>query len=434
MHKLLKTIGLFLISFLTASLYAATIGLLSRQLEAPFYAWPILMALLWFIFWKFDVLRFIGFIWSLPGALIGFELLWSVLHPGVLADKYVALDRSHYIPGQVKNPGTVETEPDRFGWAMKEVLFAPDGFRADPVTGKGNPDRCQFALIGDSMVYGSGLPYEYTLGPVLAAQGMRACVFGVTGNDPGDYLATLKYVAKRIDPGALVLFYLYAYNDFVVPKKTFRGLVWVSNRFPAVLELTSLFNKWRQSTFTFSLLSGRRASRCLDCGRTHRTSGKLWQYDVGRGVPIRVLYPYDPAEYRQPKPLGDQQRAALQLFFNRIAETARGRLWRVGIVIHPDDSEFYANLARHASAFVDLDPRRAEALKIRKEYPFFCTDISHYIYQRALEDGKNPYFINNRHFSIAGTRIVAESFVAQAKEISQSDQERVNAAAREEFP
>ncbi len=50
---------------------------------------------------------------------------------------------------------------------------------------------------------------------------------------------------------------------------------------------------------------------------------------------------------------------------------------------------------------------------------FSCADISRHIYQRALEEGENPYFTNNRHFSIAGTRIVAESFVAQAKETPQ---------------
>jgi hypothetical protein len=47
-----------------------------------------------------------------------------------------------------------------------------------------------------------------TQGPARKGTGVDACVFGVTGNSPIDYLATLRYVAHRIEPGAHVAFYL----------------------------------------------------------------------------------------------------------------------------------------------------------------------------------------------------------------------------------
>lgn len=423
MRKSFKAAGLFPISFASATLYAVVVGLLSGPLRAPMFAWPTLTVLFWFIFWKFKVLRYVGFIWVLPVAVIGFELFWSASHPGMVADQYTTQDRSHYFPGRVRARNSVQTAPDMSGSGMKEAFFGPDGFRADPQTGNGNPDRCQFVLIGDSMVYGSGLPYQHTFGPVLAEMGVRACVFGVTGNSPVDYLATLKYVAHRIDPGAHVAFYIYAYNDFVNLNQYFsREFLSLSNRFHRLFEWASAFDQWRQSTFIFTRLTVRGSLvgwRCRDC-MTNRANGTLWQYDVGKAAPIKVLYPRDPAAYRQPNGLNKRQRAALHFFFERLAEITRGRSWYLAIVIHSDEGEFYANLARRAPVFVDLDPRRADALKIYKEYGFLCTDISSTIYERSLEEGKNPYFINNRHFSIAGTRIVAESFIAQCKQISQS--------------
>lgn len=422
MRSLINAAGLFLISVVTGGLYAVVVGLFNSPFRAPVLAWPILTTLFWFVFWKFKVLRFVGFMWALPGALIGFELFWSASHPGMVANQYMAADRSHYIRARVKGADTGHGGPGMYGAGVTEAFFGSDGFRADPQTGKGNPERCQFVLIGDSMVYGSGLPYRYTFGPVLAEMGTPACVFGVTGNSPVDYLATARYVADRIDAGAYVAFYLYAYNDFVdLDQYISRGVLSLSNRFKRVFAWAWAFDNWRRGTFIFARFAAGRFSgddsQCPDCAAS-RDRGKLWQYDVGKGAPIKILYPHDPAQYDQPEALNSRQRAALHFFLKGVRELARGRAWRVAIVIHPDESEFYANLARRASTFVDLDPRRAEALKMCKEYRFFCADISHYIYQRALEEGKNPYFINNRHFSIAGTRMIAESFVAQAKEVS----------------
>jgi hypothetical protein len=85
----------------------------------------------------------------------------------------------------------------------------------------------------------------------------------------------------------------------------------------------------------------------------------------------------------------------------------------------PPNPRSRANFAARTSRFNDLDPRRADALQICKEYAFTCVDISRFIYERSLTEGKNPYFINNRHFSIAGTRIVAENFVTLTKQVAQ---------------
>ncbi len=435
MIRLVKILGLILVSLTTGTLYAVVVGLFFSPFRAPVTAWPILTTLFWLIFWKLKAVRFVGFLWALPIALIGFDLYWSASHPGMVADQYMAPDRSHYIPAFVKSPAgaaPIEEESDMYGTGVKDVLLAPDGFRGDPRTGKGNPERCQFVLIGDSMVYGSGLPYPYTFGPVLAQMRIRACVFGVTGNSPVDYLATARYVANRIDPGAYVAFYLYAYNDFVsLDQYVSRGVLSLSNRFPRLFAWAWAYDRWRRTTFTYARFAAVPPSRddrqCRDCANSRHPS--LWRYPVSKGS-IDVLYDHDPANYKQPAPLNRGQRAALRLFFRGVGELMRDRSWRVAMVVHPDDAEFYANLARRAAAFADLDPRRAEALAICKEYRFLCTDISGYIYRRSLETGKNPYFKDNRHFSIDGTRIVAEDFVAQAKE-SHPSGARVTAASRE---
>jgi hypothetical protein len=423
MHNGIRAAGLVLVSLITGILYAVVVGLFAAPLRAPLIALPVLTALFWLVFWKFNAFRFAGFLWALPVAVIAFELFWSATSPGMVADRYTAADRSHYKSGRVKRPSPAGADAGIYGAGLSEMFFGADGFRADPETGKGNPERCHFALIGDSMVYGSGLPYPKTFGPVLAEMGVRACVFGVTGNSPIDYLATARYVADRIEPGGYVAFYLYAYNDFVnLNKYASRGMLSLSKRFPRVFAWAAAFDNWRQSTFTFSRFTAKRSSRdgarCPTCA-AGRESGTVWQYDFGKSR-IKIYYPHDPAQYEPPKPLNGQKRAALQLFFDGVRKLARGRSWRAAMIIHPDESEFYANVARRAASFADLDPRRADALKICHEYGFSCADISRHIYKRTLEEGENPYFANNRHFSIAGTRIVAESFVAQAKEIPQA--------------
>ena len=404
----LRILGTFLLAFFLGTLYAVLVGLFAGPLRAPLIAWPVWIALFWFLFWKFNLARFTGFLLILPACVIGFELIWPAKNPGMNADRYVAFDRSHYTPSfRRRNPRPNETLPGGYSWGLKEILIGNDGFRADPDTGRGNPDRCQFALIGDSMIYGSGIPYAESFGPVLSGMGIKTCVFGVTGNSPVDYLATLRYVADRIDPEAYVAFYLYAYNDFVNLDKYFsRDILSLSNRFPKLFDWAAHFDAWRQSTFLYSLVRAEPAPA--------RTTP--WQFKPGQNGAIKIIYYRDPGDYRAPKPLDRKERAALKFFFDNLSTVARGHSWKVMVLIHPDESEIYANLARQTATFVDLDPRRADGLKICRKYSFTCEDISRYIYERTVAEEKNPYFSDNRHFSAFGIRIVAEHFAALAKQ------------------
>ena len=128
-----------------------------------------------------------------------------------------------------------------------------------------------------------------------------------------------------------------------------------------------------------------------------------------------MLYNRDPATYVEPKPLTKRQRAAFGFFLERLNEFVKGRPWRVFVLIHPDDSEIYANFARLSPVFVDLDPRRADGLKMCTELSFQCEDMSRIIYERSFAAGKNPYLDYDRHFSPFGNRIVAEHFAALTK-------------------
>ena len=413
-----RGVGIFLVSLLLGTLYAALVGIMSGPLRASYISWPIWLCLFWLLFSKFNLLRFSGFLAVVPVSILGFELVWSAANPDINAEIYEALDRSHYTPGlRVQNPKFRDAISDGQGWGLKEILIGADGFRADPDTGQGNPERCQFALIGDSMIYGSGMPYHLTLGPTLAQLGMQASVFGVTGNSPIDYLATLRYVAHRIVPGARVAFYLYAYNDFVSLSKYFqRGFLALSNWLQKPFEWSFYFDRWREGTFTYSLFH-----------REQRTSQlTLWKYDFGNGEPIKLLYERDPARYRSPKSLNNRHRVALEYFLRDLAEQAKRQSWHISIIIHPDDAEIYANFANKSVNFEDLDPRRAEALQMCKEYAFTCEDISRYIYEKSIAAGSNPYFIDNRHFSVFGTRIVAEHFVAHTKLLAGSANQSVH--------
>jgi hypothetical protein len=391
-----------MLSLLMGTIYAGFMGLIFRSQAGPVFSWPIWISLFWLAFYKFDLFRFTGFIAMLPVSLLAFEVVRSVRYPGTSADRHRSLDRSHYTAGlEAKNPKL----SDRSN-GPKEILIGRDGFRADPETGRGNPERCRFALIGDSMIFGTGLAYPFTLGPVLAHMGLQACVFGVTGNSPLDYLATLKYVAARIEPGAYVAIYLYAYNDFVSLHRFFeRGVLTTSRSFNKLLEWGFYFDRWRQATWTYSLFRRGHAG----------PPTSLRQHQIVKGQPIKTLDSRDPPPYVTPKPLNRRHRFALSFFLGRLNEFVKGRSWRVFILVHPTDSEIYANFARRSPVFVDLDPRRGEALKICKEFSFHCEDISRYIYERSVTPGKNPYLEHDRHFSPLGTRIVAEHFVALTK-------------------
>jgi hypothetical protein len=287
-------------------------------------------------------------------------------------------------------------------------LIGKDGFRADPETGEGNPERCRHVLVGDSMIYGSGLPYGQTLRPVLRKMGLAACNLGVTGNSTVDYLATLRYAADRIEPGAHVAIYIYAYNDFVGLHKYFRrGFFGWSSTFPGLFQSLFYFDNWRQTTLTHNFFRSERVRR----------TPVLREYNVGKTQPIRLLSADNPAQYAPPRPLNRRQRAALDIFFEDLTELAHSRSWRVSIVIHPDYPEIFANLALQSPKFKDLDPRRAAGMEACKGFSFVCEDMSGYFYDRAVAEGKSPYFIDNRHFSAFGTRVVAEHYVQLTKRL-----------------
>ncbi|MSP38528.1 MAG: hypothetical protein EXR70_08565 [Deltaproteobacteria bacterium] len=410
MKSVLRHLAIFLLAFAVGTLYAVLVGMISGALRGALISWPIMMAISWTLFGPLKLMRFVGFILILPVALIGFEFYYSARRPGTVADQYMALDRSHYVPGtrvNVKSPN--QSDPDASGWKFDELFIGADGFRADPISTRGNPRRCQYALIGDSMIYGSGLVYHDTFGPVLTELGIQPCVFGVTGNSPADYLATLKYVSQRIAPGAFVAFYLYAYNDFVGVNKYFtrraRGL---AGKFPTIADLTERFDRWRRATFTFAWFHAPRVKAAL----------KPWQYAVDGVKQVKLRYAHDPQNFDPRRPLDDKQRLALKLFFDGVADSAKDRNWRIAMVIHPDHAEIYANLARSARTLVDLDPRRGAALAMCKATSFGCEDISGWIYQRMIAEGQNPYFTDDRHFSRFGTQIVAENFIALTKRYS----------------
>jgi hypothetical protein len=403
MASRLRTVLIFVVSLLVGTLYALLVGLISRLLVPAFISWPIWVVIFWFVFQKLRWLRFAGFFAVVPVSLLAFELVWSALNPGMIADRHLRVDRSHYTPGfrAVRASGE-DPAPDYYGRGLKEVLIGKDGFRADPDTGEGNPERCRHVLVGDSMIYGSGLPYPLTLGPVLREMGVAACNLGVSGNSPIDYLATLRYAADRIERGAHVAVYIYAYNDFVSLHKYFRrGFLTWSGTFPRLFQSLVYFDNWRQTTFTYNFFRRERAER----------TPTLWEYDVGKSQPVRLSSPDNPAEYAPPRPLNGRQRAALDVFLKDLSELARSRSWRVSIVIHPDYPEIFANLARKSRSFTDLDPRRAGGMEACKEFSFICEDISGYLYDRAVAEGRSPYFVDNRHFSAFGTRLLAEHYV-----------------------
>lgn len=407
MSRYLRAVVIFLVSCLLATLYAAMAGLISHPVRTPLILWPIFLACLWFAFSNFNLLRFTGYVAVLPVSVLAFEIVRTILQPPIYAYRLVALDRSHYMPGtRISMSQDPTSVPDSAGWGMKETVIGEDGFRADPDTGKGNSERCSYVLIGDSMIYGSGLRYADTLRPVLASMGVDACVFGITGNGPTDYLSTLKYVASRLDPGAHIAIYIYAYNDFVSLSKYYqRRIRALSSSLDWYSRLIVYYDDWRRTTFTQALFR--------QTGGRPRPS--LWQYKIDGAKAIKFYYPHDPAQYVPTQALTRQQRVSFEQFLQSLNEFVRGRPWRVSVVIHPDNAEVYANVARQARIFEDRDRRRADGVTLCRSYSFGCEDITHYLYERLVAEGKNPYLIDDRHFSEFGTRVVAEHYIAIVK-------------------
>jgi hypothetical protein len=398
----LRSTGYFLIALILATLYAALVGLVIRPIETPLILWPIFFGGFWFVFYKLISLRYAGFLAVPPVAILAFEIARTSVQPPVYAYRIIALDRSHYRPGTRLN---IDTEPanipDTFGSGVKEILIGNDGFRANPDTGVGNPERCTFALIGDSMIYGSGLRYADTLRPHLAAMGLNACVFGVTGNGPVDYLSTLRYVADRIEPRAHVAIYLYAYNDFTSLTKYYRRRFRVWSAYAHRLSgLAMFYDDWRKTTWIYGSLNK----------APNRPARRLWRYKIGNKGAIKFYHHRDPTYYIPPPSLTRDERLSFSFFLESLKELTRARHWRVSLVILPDNEEFYANVAAQSEVFRDRDPRRANGLAMCRKYPLDCEDLTHYLYRRSRAEGRFPYLMDDRHFSAFGMRLVAEHY------------------------
>ena len=385
-------------------MYAVLVGLISFPLRTSLIVWPIWMILFWFLFGKFNLLRFSGYLALLPLSILIFEAIRTAKHPAGYAFQYLALDRSHYMPGtRVIKPNSTANDPQGTENKVKEILIGGDGFRADPETGRGNPPRCHEVLVGDSMIYGSGLPYSHTLRPVLETMGLDACVFGVTGNSPVDYLATLDYVKARIESGARVAIYVYVYNDFISLTK-YMGRA-TRGRTPSFIRLASLINyydEWRRTTYVQGF------SRKFTA--TPKRPFEAWHLKIGERKEIEVYWPRDPSSYKPAPPLDQAQRAIFRFFLQKLHELAASRPWRISIVFIPDNEEVLANLAHASPTFKDLDQKRIEGLKICTVLWSNCHDLTPYLYKRVVAEGLSPYLLKDRHFSLFGNRSVAEHY------------------------
>jgi hypothetical protein len=405
----LKGLQTLPVAFLLGTLYAGFIGLFTFPLRASLISWPIWFILFWFLLWKFNLLRFAGVLAVLPLSILSFEITRTIIQPPTYAFQLISLDRSHYTPhARVRNRDSVPSAPEVVASAVSEILIGEDGFRADPETGRGNPARCHEVLIGDSMIYGSGLPYSDTLRPVLERMDVNACVFGVTGNSPVDYLATLEYVKDRIEDHAHIAIYVYAYNDFVsLTKYLERGIRGSSPYFIKLTGLINYYDNWRRTTFIQALLRESTA--------TPKPAARLWHLRIGKTKEIRVYWPHDPSRFQLASPLSREQGATFQFFLRQLRESVAHRLWRVSIVFIPDNEEMLANLAHPSSTFRDLDLRRVEALKICAALWSDCDDLTPYLFQRVITEGQSPYLLKDRHLSRFGNQILAEHYMSMDK-------------------
>jgi len=346
----------------------------------------------------------------LPVFILSFEVTRTILQPPQYAYQLISLDRSHYTPRtRVLNRAYAATTDSTVTKSdVRELYIGEDGFRADPETGRGNPARCHEILIGDSMIYGSGLPYSDTLRPVLARMNVDACVFGVTGNSPVDYLATLNYVQDRIDDGAHIAIYVYVYNDFVsLTKYVERKTRELSPAFAQLTGLINYYDDWRRATFIQTLLRGVTA--------TPKPTARLWHMRIGDTKEIKIYWPHDPSQYPPERPINQAKRATFQFFLQQLRELVAARPWRVSIVFIPDNEELLANLAHPSSTFRDLDPRRVEGLKICATLWPDCHDLTPYLYKRVAAEGQNPYLLMDRHLSRFGNHILAEHYMSMDK-------------------
>ncbi|HWH78625.1 MAG TPA: hypothetical protein VNT76_14685, partial [Candidatus Binatus sp.] len=217
------------------------------------------------------------------------------------------------------------------------------------------------------MIYGHGLQYSDTLRPVLAKRNIDACVFGVAGNAPVDYLGTLNFVRNRIDDGAHIAIYIYVYNDFVSLTKYLERMTrGISPFFVSVSGLINYYDDWRRTTFVQALLRS--------ATTTPKAPLMATPMKVGDGKELKVYWQHDPTQYPAAPPLSREQRATFLFFFKQLRAAVADRNWRVSIVFIPDNEEMLANFAQPSATFRDLDQRRVEALKICAAKWYDCRD------------------------------------------------------------
>jgi hypothetical protein len=234
--------------------------------------------------------------------------------------------------------------------------------------------------------------------------GREACVFGVAGNGTVDYLATLEYVREKIEAGGRVTIYLYLYNDIVSISKYFRRRFGaLSSSFGFVADLVVYWDAWRQTTYTYRLFNEREDV----VGKTQ----PVWEVALGTGKTLRFSRGRDPGRYEAPGALSTQEQTTLRWFFEGLTDLVGDRGWLVFIVLIPDNEEVLANFARADGRWLALDERRDGVLTMCKEFGVSCEDLGPYLYRRTLEEGLNPFFVDDRHFSVFGTRVVAEHYL-----------------------
>jgi hypothetical protein len=408
-RSILRHLIYFTVSTILGTSYAALIGLFTFPLRVSLIAWPVWVMLFWIVFAKFKLIRISGFLAVLPLSILTFEITRTITQPPVYAFQHLANDRSHLVPhARVSNPDSAPTDRGHAESKLKEVYITEDGFRADPATGRGNPPRCRQVLVGDSMIYGSGLEYSDTLGPVLQRMGIDACVFGVPGNTPVDYLATLNYVKNRIEKGAHIAIYVYVYNDFVSLRKYLeRGTLGLSSSFTKLTSLINYYDQWRRTTFVQGV------ARSVTIGRQHPL--EPWRLKIGDTKEIEVYWSHNPYRYKPAPPLDQGQRKAFQFFLRRLRQEAAHGSWRVSIVFIPDNDEMLANLAQRSPTYKDMDERRIEGLQICAALWSNCEDFTPFLYKRILTEEQNPYLFGDRHFSLFGNRVLAEHYLSLMK-------------------
>jgi hypothetical protein len=197
--------------------------------------------------------------------------------------------------------------------------------------------------------------------------------------------------------------YIYVYNDFVsLTKYLERSTRGISPSFARIFGLFHYYDDWRRTTFIQAFL--RRTTT------SPKPPSSTWRLNVRESKELTVDWPHDPSQYPVAPRLSREQRATFLFFLEQLKATVDNRRWQVSIVFIPDNEEMLANLARPSLGYRDLDQRRIEAMKICVDNWLDCRDLSRYMFERAIAEGKSPYLLKDRHFSLFGNQVLAEHY------------------------